>query len=348
MPTLLSRICWMEKYDGPGVLQCVRMRFYDEDGEQYKAGGEMWNFYSCEDGKVRGYVMLSAKNKAGEITGTININKLGAKKTEQFIEGVNVIFFAMNPEDEINYVVGWYNNAIIYRNWLPYSVDYPNWNNSRPYSFEVLEKDVYLIPENDRNIKIITAKSPIAIERGGSFPGMSGVFFGSSNESYAQEILEQVKLNKLVEETTNDRELSEDLKEIKNQEDTTITEKQRLIAARVGQGLFRKRLIELWQSCAITQCDEISILRASHIKPWRNSNNKERLNVYNGLLLTPNLDGLFDKGFISFEDNGKIIISEKISGENMAKLGVDSEMKISVHKKHIRFIKWHRENILIK
>ena len=64
-------------------------------------------------------------------------------------------------------------------------------------------------------------------------------------------------------------------------------------------------------------------------------------------MLTPNLDVLFDKGFISFENNGKIIISEKISNENMAKLGVDFDIKILVHKRHIRFLKWHRENILI-
>ena len=186
------------------------------------------------------------------------------------------------------------------------------------------------------------------IKRGGSFPGMSGVFFGGSNKNYVQKTLEKVKLNKLVEETANDKELSEDLKEVENQDGITITEKHRLVTARVGQGLFRKLLIELWQSCSVTQCDEISILRASHIKPWRDSNNKERLNVYNGLLLTPNLDVLFDKGLISFEDNGKIIISEKISSENMTKLGVDSDMKISVDKKHICFIKWHRKNILIK
>lgn len=330
----------MEEYDGPGEFQCVHMRFHYEDG------GEMWNFSSGEDGKVRGYVMLSAKNKDGELTGTININNLGAKNTAEFLEGVNVIFFAMNPEDEINYVVGWYHNARVYRNWRDYPVDYPSWNNSRSYSFEVLKEDIYLIPEPNRNIKIITAKSPEARERGGRFPGMSGVFFGSSNESYTQEILEQIKLHKLVEETANDRELLEYSKAVENQKSITTTEKQRLITARVGQGRFREQLIELWQSCTVTQCREISLLRASHIKPWRDSNPEERLNVYNGLLLTPNLDILFDKGFISFEDNGNIIISEKISREDMTKLGVDPDMKILVHEEHIPFLKWHREHIL--
>ena len=80
MPTILCRICWMEKYDGPGVLQCVHMKWNDEDGQQAKDGGEMWNFYCCEDGIVRGYVMLTATNKADVITGTIDINNLGAKK----------------------------------------------------------------------------------------------------------------------------------------------------------------------------------------------------------------------------------------------------------------------------
>lgn len=331
----------MEKYDGPGEFQCVHMQ-WDEDW-----GGEMWNFCSCEDGKVRGYVMLTARNRDGEYMGTININRLGARREEESIEGVNVIFFAMNPEDNINYVVGWYNNAKVYRNWQGYPVDYPNWNNRRSYSFEVLTENVYLIPEKDRNIKIITARSREARERGGSFPGQNNVFFGSSNEDYVKKILEQIKLYK--EGTANDRELLEDLNAIENQEDITTTEKQRLITARIGQGWFREQLIRLWQGCcAVTQCNEISILRASHIKPWRDSDNEERLNIYNGLLLTPNLDILFDKGFISFEDNGKIIISKQISSENVVKLGVNPNMKISVHEKHIPFLKWHRENILKK
>lgn len=347
MPILLCRICWMEKYDGPGEFQCVHMKWNNKDGEPAKAGGEMWNFCSCKDGKVRGYVMLTAKNGDGEYTGTININNLGAENTEQFIEGINVIFFAMNPKDKINYVVGWYNNARVYRNWR-YPVDYPNCKRPHTYSFEVLTEDVYLIPEKNRNIRIITARSQEAREQGGHFPGYSNVFFGSSNESYVQEILEQIKLHQLLEETANDKELLEDLNAIENQEGITTTEKQRLITARIGQGRFREQLRKFWQGCAVTQCNEISLLRASHIKPWRNSNNTERLNVYNGLLLTPNLDILFDKGFISFEDNGNIIISKQISTKNITKLGVNPNMKISVHKRHIHFLKWHRKNMFKK
>ena len=87
------------------------------------------------------------------------------------------------------------------------------------------------------------------------------------------------------------------------------TEAEALVKARVGQGKFRNNLIEYWKGCSVTNCKYITILIASHIKPWKDSSNKERLDVYNGLLLLPNIDKLFDKGYISFRDTGKIMIS---------------------------------------
>ncbi|MFC1764862.1 HNH endonuclease [Planctomycetota bacterium] len=152
-------------------------------------------------------------------------------------------------------------------------------------------------------------------------------------------------LNEILNSSTNDKELLEDLKDVETQKDIDSTEKQRLVSARVGQGWFREKLISLWRGCAVTKCNEITILRASHIKPWRYSNNQERLDVYNGLLLTPNLDLLFDRGFISFKENGKIIISKEIKNENMMILGVNANMKITTHSNHIPYLEWHRKNI---
>lgn len=330
MKTILCRICWSKKYNGTGDLQCVNMDF------DYEYGGETWNFSPCDDGIIRGYVMLSATDSTGQFTGTIDINKLGANTKDKFIEGINIIFFAANPKDKTNYVVGWYENAKVYRNW----VGYPILNNEpwedRTYSFECNTWNAYLIPEYKRHVKVITARSKEAIERGGSFPGMSGVFFGKSNEEYTTELLETIK----------HEQLKNELEEIKEKTEIGTTEKQQLVSARIGQGFFRQQLINLWGCCAVTGCDDISLLRASHIKPWRASSDEERLNKYNGVLLSPTLDALFDKGLISFENNGKIIISESLSNENMERLGIHFKMQISTIKKHHSFLKWHRDNIL--
>ena len=95
------------------------------------------------------------------------------------------------------------------------------------------------------------------------------------------------------------------------QADTTLppTERQAIVLARRGQGLFKTRVMSLERACRITGVDRVEHLRASHCKPWRDSTNEERLDGENGLLLTPSIDHLFDRGFLAFEDNEQVIIS---------------------------------------
>lgn len=124
------------------------------------------------------------------------------------------------------------------------------------------------------------------------------------------------------------------------------TEIQSMMSIRKGQNKFREKLIDYWNGCSITSSDMIDILVASHIKPWKNSNNQERLDVYNGLLLLPNLDKLFDKGYISFDERGYILISSKV--ENYEILGINNEMIIKIGKEHLPYFEYHRKNIFIK
>jgi len=129
--------------------------------------------------------------------------------------------------------------------------------------------------------------------------------------------------------------------------DTTIdeTERLQLLRARVGQGTFREALIKYWQGCSVTGCKEISLLRASHIKPWRYSTNTERLDLYNGLLLIPNLDAAFDRGFISFDEDGSILISPCINSKDIDILGINSSMKIDrMEERHKMYMNYHRNN----
>ncbi len=134
-------------------------------------------------------------------------------------------------------------------------------------------------------------------------------------------------------------------KEITQDPEISETEKQQLVKARIGQGQFRDRLLSYWRKCCLTGCDHQSILRASHIKPWRDCTNSERLDVFNGLLLVPNMDTLFDKGLISFSSNGEILVSHQLSENNQSALGLSEEMQIVLAPEHEKYIAWHRDNI---
>jgi hypothetical protein len=109
----------------------------------------------------------------------------------------------------------------------------------------------------------------------------------------------------------------------------TDTEKDALVKLRVGQGYFREQLIKRWGGCSVTGCADESVLIASHIVPWSKCVSRvERLSVANGLLLTPNLDKLFDKGLISFDQRGKIMISPRLSLATATALHVDPGLQL--------------------
>lgn len=111
-----------------------------------------------------------------------------------------------------------------------------------------------------------------------------------------------------------------DIKEL----DRKCTEYKALVLARRGQGKFRLGVEERWgNKCAVYGYKTREVLRASHIKPWREATNKERLSADNGLLLSATLDALFDKWLISFEDDGSIIISERLNKEDRKSLKLD-------------------------
>lgn len=115
------------------------------------------------------------------------------------------------------------------------------------------------------------------------------------------------------------------------------------ITARVGQGKYRQKLIGYWERCALTGFNDVRFLVASHIKPWRASDNQEKLDLYNGLLLMPNIDKAFDLGFITFSDKGKIIISTQL--EESERLGIRAGMNIKLDSPHQIYMKYHRDKV---
>lgn len=126
----------------------------------------------------------------------------------------------------------------------------------------------------------------------------------------------------------------------------TQTEKENIVLSRIGQGIFRQNLIELYGKCCLSGYSFTNILISSHIKPWRFSNNQERLDKYNGLLLLPNYDKLFDLGYFTFEPSGKIKISQRLVLSES--LNLNSSMKIQVFDESAKYIDYHRRNIFLK
>lgn len=123
------------------------------------------------------------------------------------------------------------------------------------------------------------------------------------------------------------------------------TEKQQLVRSRVGQGIFRMRVAQQEKKCRLTGVDNLAFLVASHIKPWRHSDNDERLNGSNGLLLSPHVDKLFDRGWISFCDDGQVLISEQAKSVAEAWGLAGAPSVGAFNAKQQVFLKYHREKI---
>jgi hypothetical protein len=135
-------------------------------------------------------------------------------------------------------------------------------------------------------------------------------------------------------------------------EDQSIpeTDRQALIRARRGQGIFKQRVMQIERHCRITGVEKTVHLVASHCKPWRDSNNEERLDGENGLLLTPTIDHLFDRGFIGFEDDGTLIISPVAHRPSLQRMGIQVERVVNVgtfSEGQRHFLDFHRNSVLL-
>jgi putative restriction endonuclease len=135
--------------------------------------------------------------------------------------------------------------------------------------------------------------------------------------------------------------------------DTSVqeTDREAIVRARRGQGLFKQRVMRIEHRCRITGVSNLSHLLASHCKPWRDSTNEERLNGENGLLLTPSVDHLFDRGFIGFEDSGNLIISPVAHRPSLKRMGIETEKLFNVGtftegQRH--FLEFHRSSVLLR
>lgn len=123
--------------------------------------------------------------------------------------------------------------------------------------------------------------------------------------------------------------------------DRAVTTKSRGIAQR----LFRGNLLRLWQgSCAVTSVQEPRVLRSGHIKPWADSNVQEKVDHFNGLLLIPNLDALFNKGLISFQNDGRMLVSQDWRADDNRRMHITPDLHLrTVHPESCRYLEYHRD-----
>lgn len=125
-------------------------------------------------------------------------------------------------------------------------------------------------------------------------------------------------------------------------------EKIELTKSRRGQGIFRANVRLVEKHCRVTGVTNIKHLRASHIKPWRQSNNSEKLDGYNGLLLSPHVDHLFDRGFISFKNSGELIISSELNPKVLEQWSISKNQNVGEFKsEQCEYLDYHRNLVLI-
>lgn len=129
------------------------------------------------------------------------------------------------------------------------------------------------------------------------------------------------------------------------------TERKAIVLARRGQGRFKKNVQQVEKQCRVTGVDRIEHLIASHCKPWRDcSDNRERLDGENGLLLTPTIDHLFDRGYISFESDGGLLISPVAHRPSLVRMGIpEKSVNVGVFTSgQKQYLDYHREQVFLE
>ena len=181
--------------------------------------------------------------------------------------------------------------------------------------------------------------SPLSLKTG---EGNQGAYLASISDELGYLLLRLTGSEALLKD---DEELENKIED-QIKQNPKISQKEQLIKARRGQGLFRDRLESIEKKDRVTGLDIKSHLRASHIKPWRDSSNEERLDGNNGLLLSPHVDHLFDKGFISFSEEGQILISPLLDQKIFSLWNIDP--KTNVGKFNIqqsKYLAYHQKNV---
>ena len=194
---------------------------------------------------------------------------------------------------------------------------------------------------NDLKPKLPSVRSPLTVNGTGvqgylfALPPLAGQFLLATVDRLAGANLS----------LTSEEEISQGIRTL----NLPVTEKSALVQSRIGQGLFRDNLLLYWEGrCAVTSLNLQRLLCASHIKPWRDSNNVERLDLYNGLLLGPAYDAAFDKGYITFGADGVMQAFEDLSDAQLDGLGIIRGISLrKIEDKHRTYLAYHNQHIFL-
>lgn len=146
-----------------------------------------------------------------------------------------------------------------------------------------------------------------------------------------------------------DSNLLDDIRSIEADESIPETQKLQLAKARIGQGLFRTRVILLDSTCRVTGVSDARLLIAGHIKPWRESSNAERINGFNGIMLSPHVDALFDEQLISFEDDGRMHVHKSLPLDVLERWSIDPAKRVEgFRSEQSEFLAHHRQMFAAK
>lgn len=341
MRMIFFNIAWMKSYDGETEDDKPK------DGGIWDEKNEVCNFANI-DARCYGFVYPANM-------GEIKIEKISAAPAADQIGDVTVIWTAKHANFG-TVIVGWYRNATVYRNAQPITNSALHVkNNVELYYAECAFDDATLLPERQRTFRIPRGKDGM----GQYLIWYADTEIGAQTKQKISKYVDDVVQTRTHEAAQISRigggvnslgafdpkleTLIDDVSRIE-ESDNSPTEKAILINARLGQGKFRKYLDMFWsESCAVTSCSIREVLRASHIKPWREcSNNKERLDPDNGLLLCAHLDALFDKGLISFNDDGTMLVANKIAKIEIDRLGLSGKLKKRLNDGQKRYLATHR------
>ncbi len=291
---------------------------YNETNE----GLEKYNFADY-DGLYYGYVEGAGGHKTIRVEKILNKNN----KTElEFVDDVLVVWVAEG------FIVGWYEKATVYSNLkeVPLSVK-ENRNVNKIEQYNILAKKAVLIPQKERDEKIK--------RWGESSFGQSNVWYGNYEANR--------RVKKYIDEYN--KEIEQELNEIENGIDENIgRESEVLVKHRLNQSEFRESMLKKYKKCCLCNMPNKELLIASHIKPWSKSNQSEKMDTCNGFLFCPNHDKLFDLGFISFGDDGKVLVSPRLSQDDRTLLNIFDDMEMKLDKGNSYFLKYHRDNIFLK
>lgn len=161
------------------------------------------------------------------------------------------------------------------------------------------------------------------------------------------EVLGRVPVDALARPQATEAMLADDIRAIARRK-VEATQKEALISARIGQGAFRADVLRLWGGrCAVTGSSVPDAIRASHIKPWKDSDDRERLDPANGLPLVATLDALFDAGLVSFAESGEMLFSKRLDEHEKEILALrPCRLRQPVSIDVARYLEFHRKHIL--